>query len=193
MSGRTALLLLGALLLAACLPEARLAEPRYFTPLQPAGSGVDAAVLRETSGPLLRVRRVTAAAHLRERIVWRRSEVEFGFHELRRWTQPPAQLVERWLARELFERRDLRRALAGPHPTLEVEVQAFDEVLDPERAARVQLLARLTDARGVSLHERTYAVERPLEGRDPAAIARAMGTALDAALRRIGDDVEEAL
>ena len=192
MRSRTSLIV-GALLLGACLPEARLVEPRYFTPLEPVVATPGQTGPRETTGPLLRLRRVSAAAHLRDRIVWRRSEVEFGFRELRRWTQPPAQLVERWLARELFERRGLRRALAGPHPTLEVEVQAFDEVLGPAHAARVQLLARLTDARGVSLHERTYDVERPLEGRDPGAIARAMGEALAEALRRIGDGVEQVL
>ena len=181
-----------ALLAVGCLPEPRVAAPRYFTPVTPEEEA-EARPSPGLQGPLLRIRRVRAAAHLRERIVWRRSEAEFGFHELRRWTQRPADLVERWLARELFERRGLRRALAGPYPILALEVQSFDEVLEPARAARVQLLARLTDAQGVSLHERTYTVERPLDGRDPGLLARSMGQALARALRQVGDDIEGAL
>jgi ABC-type uncharacterized transport system auxiliary subunit len=184
--------LAAVLLLGACLlPEAGVVSPRYFTPVRP--EVAIPAPQPGRAGPLLRLRRVRAAAHLRERIVWRRSDAEFGFHELRRWTQPPAQLVERWLARELFEDRGLRRALAGAHPVLELEVQSFDEVLQPDRAARVQLLARLTDPQGVSLHEQTYSEARAIEGRDPAAVARAMGDALARALERVGDDVEAAL
>jgi ABC-type uncharacterized transport system auxiliary subunit len=178
------------LVCSACLPAARVAEPRYFTPNLPEAEVLEP---RPTTGPLVRLRRVQAAVHLKERIVWRRSNVEFGFHELDRWTQPPAHLVAQRLARELFERRSLRRALTGAYPTLEVEVRAFDEVVAPQRSARVELAVRLTDPRGISLHERTYAVERELASRDASALARSMGEALAEAISRIGDDIEGAL
>ena len=84
---------IGALLASACLSVSPPASPRYFTPT---GSGAVARVA--TEGPalrlLLRLRHVRAAGHLKERIVWRHSDVEFGFHELRRWTQPPHRFVE---------------------------------------------------------------------------------------------------
>lgn len=179
-------------LLASCLPEVMVAEPRYYTPLAP-DSAAPAEVRVSADAPLLRLRRVRAAAHLRERIVWRRSETELGFHDLARWTQPPADLVEQWLARELFERCGLRRALGGANPLLQVDVLAFDEVLEPERAARVELAARLSDARGAALLERTYRVQRPLDGRDSGALARAMGAALGDAIARLGADAVEAL
>jgi ABC-type uncharacterized transport system auxiliary subunit len=183
--------LLGLLLLG-CLPDARVAHPRYFS-LVPPSESIDPPAAATDAGPLLRLRRVQAASYLRERIVWRRSETEVGFYELARWTQPPAQWVEQWLARELFGARGLRRALAGPYPLLQVNTLAFDEVLEPERAARVELTAWLTDRSGISLLERTYAAEKPVERDQPEALARAMGAALADVVQRLGADVEDAL
>jgi len=189
LKARRALLLL---LLAGCLPDVMVAEPRYYAPVPPASAPVEVTASPGTA-PLLRMRRVAAAVHLRERIVWRRSESELGFHELSRWTQPPAHWVEQWLARELFERRGLRRALAGAHPLLRVELLAFDEVLEPQRAARVELAALLSDASGAALLERTYVAEQTLDGRDAKALSRAMGMALADAISRLGNDTALAL
>jgi uncharacterized lipoprotein YmbA len=186
---------LGCLLLVGCLPDARIAQPRYFAPLPPADAADPPAVAEAATNarPLLRLRRVQAAPYLRERMVWRRSETELGFHELARWTQPPAQWVEQWLARELFAKRGLRRALAGPYPVLQVQTLAFDEVLEPDRCARVQLGAFLSDPSGVALLERTYTAEQPIEQDEPDAVARAMGAALAEAVARLGADTEDAL
>lgn len=180
------------LALGGCLPDVMIAEPRYFAPLAPAGAAVERSV-PAAGAPLLRVRPVTAAVHLRDRMVWRRSEAEFGFHELSRWTQPPARWVDQWLARELFEQRGMRRAVAGAHPLLRVELLAFDEVLEPERAARVELAALLSDPHGVALLERTYVAELPIDARGPSGVARAMGAALAQAIAALGSDAQDAL
>jgi ABC-type uncharacterized transport system auxiliary subunit len=181
-----------ALLLCGCLPAVMVAEPRYFAPLVPPAAA-EQRVAASASSPLLRVRPVTAALHLRERMVWRRSGSEFGFHELVRWTQPPARWVDQWLARELFEQRGMRRALAGARPLLRVELLAFDEILEPQRAVRVEFSALLSDPLGVALLERTYVAERPVEGRGPAGVARAMGAALAEAISSLGADTQDAL
>lgn len=186
---RVALALLAGLL--GCLPDVMIAQPRYFAPAEPAQASEPVAA--DPGAPLLRLRRVHAAAHLRERMVWRRSETEFGFHELARWTQPPATWVDQRLARELFEQRGLRRALAGAHPLLQVNLLAFDEVLEPEHVARVELSARLSDASGQALLERTYAAQQPLEGRGPEGVARAMGAALAEVIDQLGADAAAAL
>jgi len=189
---RTASLSL-ALLLSACLGDAMVAKPRYFVPLPPPSWEREPMPVDASSSPLLRVRPVTAAAHLRERMVWRRAEAEYGFHELSRWTRPPADWAAQWLSRELFERRGLRRALAGAYPRLRVEVLAFDEILGPERAARVELAALLSDAHGVALLERVYAAQHPIERRGPVGVAHAMGAALTEAISNLGADTRDAL
>jgi ABC-type uncharacterized transport system auxiliary subunit len=184
---------LAAVALAGCLPGvAPPAQPRYFAPLSPRTAQV-AALPADPTGPLLRLRRVRGAAYLKERIAWRRTEVEVGFYELRRWTQWPAAYVQQWLERELFERRGLRHAAGGPYPVLEVDLRVFDEWLEPEHSARVELSARLQDAQGIALFERSYAQQRPVEGSGGEALARALGAALDAAVQEVGADVEAAL
>jgi ABC-type uncharacterized transport system auxiliary subunit len=181
-----------ALLLCSCLPDAMIAKPRYFAPLAPPQAESER-IAPSAGSPLLRLRRVGAAVHLRERIVWRRSDAEFGFHELARWTQPPAHWVEQWLSRELFEQRGMRRALAGPHPLLRVELLAFDEILEPQHSVRVELVALLGDPGGVVLLERTYVAERAVEGRGFDEVAQAMGAALAEAIEILGGDVQDAL
>ncbi|MFQ5515053.1 MAG: ABC-type transport auxiliary lipoprotein family protein [Myxococcota bacterium] len=165
--------------------------PRYFRP-EPVDRDAPPTL---SSGPkaTLRLQRVTEASHLGERIVWRVSDVEFGFYDSRRWTERPAHYVEEALSRELFEIRGLRRARAGRHASLEVELLSFDEVLEPEHSARVELRVLLTDPEHLSLLERRYREEVSLEDDDPLMLSRAMGRALARLVQRVADDVEVAL
>ena len=180
-----------ATLVLGCISLERSAEPRYFSPLEP--ERPSAAAPGTEQGTALRLRRVQGASHLKERIVWRRSGVEYGFYELRRWTQAPARYVEQRVARELFENRGFRRASSGLGVTLELDVVAFDEVLTPVHAVDVAIAFRLLGADNLALLEHTIRERRPLPGNDPADVAREFGEALDAAVRRIGESVAGAL
>jgi ABC-type uncharacterized transport system auxiliary subunit len=142
---------------------------------------VDAPVEAQPEPPVsLRLRRVTAARHLGERIAWRRG-VEYGFHDLARWTELPDAVVARALERALFESgafvRDGRADLA-----LDVDVRAFEEVRDGEgretRAARVELAVLLSGSGDRAWVDRTLAAEVPLEGEDGAALATAIRLAI---------------
>ncbi len=175
-----------------CLPIPRAVEPRYFAPILSAVDPTLAPGVVSSRRPL-RLRRVRGASHLKERIVWRRSEVEAGFYELKRWTQAPARFAEHAISAELFERRGFRRSDAGGVPSLEVELRAFEEMVDAERAALVELSVLLTDVRRLALFERTISVRRPLDSADPVALARAMGAALEEAVRQAADGIEAAL
>ncbi len=186
-----ALALAFALFLFACLAPRPPAEPRYFSP-----GGTSASVetpARETrTGTELRLRRVVASDHLRLRMVWRRG-VEVGFHDLLRWTQPPASYAEARLARELFELRDLRRATRPDAASLAVTLVAFEEVLEPDHEAVVVLDVILVDRAQVSLLDRTFTARRPLSSGDPEEVARALGEALSDAAGEVGAAVEVAL
>ncbi len=189
MSGR--LLLASALLLGACLAPHLPAEPRYFSPgLPPAESA--ASPRTESNGPDLRLRRVSAADYLRRRVVWRRG-VEVGFYDLVRWIQPPASYVEEQLAQELFEQRGLRRVTRPDAASLTVELQTFDDVLEPAREGVVALAVRLSDKSQVALLDRSFVVRRPIEGDTPEAVAQALGEALAEAVDQIGAAVAGAL
>jgi ABC-type uncharacterized transport system auxiliary subunit len=186
-SGRAATAL--ALLVAACLAPRQPAEPRYFTPGDPP---IPVAASADLQGPELRLRRVTAADYLRRRMVWRRG-VEVGFYDLARWTQPPASYVDARLSQELFEQLRLRRATRPDAPSLTVELQSFDDVLEPAHEAIVALGVRLDDASRGALLDRSFVARRPVEGDTPEAVARALGEALSEAVREIGLAVAGAL
>ena len=188
MSARIVLAL--GLLLSGCLTPRPPADPRYFSPAA-APVARDAAP-RSGPGPELRLRRVFAADYLRDRMVWRRG-VEVGFHDLLRWTEPPANYVQARLEQELFVQRGLRRVTRPGAPSLTVELLAFDEVLEPAREALVTLAVLLTDASQVSFLERTISVRHPIAGERAEDVALALGEALAEAIRELGGEVEAAL
>lgn len=181
----------------ACLLGSPPEPPRYFRPEIPPRTATAPPAQgewgAEASLTPLRINRVRSAAYLSERMVWRASDVEFGFWDSRRWTEHPANYVEQQLARELFERRGLRRAQAGRVPALAVELLAFDDVLEPVHQARVELRALLLDPQNLALLERTYEAAIPVEGNDPVQLSRAMGQALDEVVQRLATDVTAAL
>ncbi|MEZ6018454.1 MAG: ABC-type transport auxiliary lipoprotein family protein [Planctomycetota bacterium] len=154
---------------------------RWFSAAPERVSAIDAAVL--VDAPVaLRLRRVTAARHLGERMAWRTGQ-EYGFRELERWTELPEAVVSRTLERELFESgvflRDGRAVLA-----LDVEVRAFEEApagsAAPRPRAYIELGVLLTGAGDRALVDRAVTALVELEGEGPAALARAMCAAVGA-------------
>jgi len=138
-------------------------RPRYFSPET---GGSDSATPASAfgapgNGLSLRLGRVSASSNLREPIVFRRSELEFGYYDDRRWTERPEVYVRRALSRALFEQRGVTRAMTGLTPTLEVELVAFEEVRAPVHKARVRAIAMLHDQR-VGRLEQTVTVEREI-------------------------------
>ncbi len=179
-----------ALLLAGCIGGPP-PPPRYFSPPLPVRPArVTPAALE---GVTLRLLPVAAAELLRDRIVWRRSDVELGFYEQERWTEPPARTFERALARELFEVRGLVRGGRSASHELAVELVACEEVLLPEHRARVVATVALLGADQTALLERTFAAEEPIAAEDAQAMARAVGAALDRVVLDAADALEARL
>jgi len=187
---RLAAALLAAVLAAGCFTPQQPAEPRYFTPVVPHASASDPG--RGGQARPLRVKRVGAAAYLRERMVWRRG-VEIGFYDLLRWTESPARFAQAALEDELFEHRGFQRTNAGAVATLNSTLQAFDELLAPAHEAAVALDVVLTDPKNGTLIDRTFEVHRPIASDDPKEVADALGAALAQAVSEIGAAVAESL
>lgn len=181
-------------LAAGCLAR-NAAEPRFFRPdsalLRDApDSGGPAAIPR--SARAVRIRAVEGGSFLRERVVWRASTVEYGFYEQRRWRELPASYVDRALRAAFRKTGRVRLSDDLRVPSLYVELTAFDEVLAPAHVAVVEATASLRDARGHLLLERPFASEKPIAGDDPAAMAGAIGAALDVVATRIAEAVADA-
>jgi ABC-type uncharacterized transport system auxiliary subunit len=179
----TALAILGA-----CLPP-RPDAPRFFSPgatTLDGGGETDAPV----AGAIpVRVRGVRAEPFLRERIVWRVSNVEYGVYEQRRWIDLPAHYVARALEARLGATPGVRLTNDPRAVGLHADVLAFDDVLGPPRAAEVAIAVRLEDPTRGPLLERTFEARAPIADDDPASMAKAMGVALDDAVSRVAEAV----
>ena len=189
MSRRT-WLLAGLVVLGGCLLRTS-DSPRFF---RPGAATIDAAAEDEAAPPApgaiaIRLRGVRSEPFLRERIVWRVSEVEYGLYEQRRWIDLPAHYVERALRTRLRETPGLRLTEDPRGPTLRVDVLAFDDVLAPTHAANVALAVTLGDREHGRLLERTFNARVGIGDGDPASMAKAMGQALDDAVAQVADAV----
>jgi len=194
-AGRCAWLLYAAaaLLTAGCAltSKSEPIAPRYFSPERPADA--TRANAAPPAVPLeLRLGRVYGSSHLDERLVYRDSDYQLGYYDERRWTEEPAEYLRRRLARVLFEERGLKHVVGGIGPSLEVELTGFEEIRAPRRVARVQMTARLQDARVVRWEE-TLTIDQPITDNTTGDIADSMvaaiGVALTTAVARIADRV----
>lgn len=144
----------------------------------------------------LRLGQVEAASYLEERISYRLRASELAYYEDRRWTEAPEHYLRRALARELFERRHLRRVVSGPGAILDVELTAFEELRGPPAQVRLALSYTLHED-GQSSLEQSLVVERPLSAtseRDPARqVAAALALALTDAVEKVSADVTQRL
>jgi cholesterol transport system auxiliary component len=156
--------------------------PRFYA-AQPAA---EAAPARAPPGLQLRLGRVEGAAHLRERMVVRRAGQELAYREDRRWTERPEAYLRRALAQTLFEGRGLVEGLTGRAVTLDVELEAFEEV-EQDRAVRLRVRLVLRDER-VALLRETIVVEQPVAGGTGAVpVVEALTGALREGVSRAAD------
>ena len=160
--------------------------PRYFTP-QYEFDGSKAAGHPELR---LRLGRISAWTHLRERMVVRDSPQELSYAEDRRWTERPEVYLKAALERTLFEERGLVEALSGASPTLEVELAAFEELRKPAQQVRLQALVLLHDDHSGKMEE-TIIVEEPVTagGDHDLAVVDALSRALHRGVDQICDHV----
>jgi len=145
------------------------------------------------SGPAgaLRLRHVRAAAHIKERMIWRESGVEVGYSETQRWIEPPVDYLARAVTGALFHRDGWVQADSAPL-TLDLTLVAFDEVLAPEHVAEVVLEARLARNGDTLLDERIVR-RTPIESPTSADFARAIGASLKEAADDLAAHLQDAL
>lgn len=180
---RVLLAVAAAVALGGCLFRATDA-PRFY---RPASVALDAAddddAPPPASGTPVRLQSVKSAPFLRERMVWRASDVEYGLYEQRRWFELPTRYVRRALATALDDTPGVRLGDARAAARLDVEILAFDEVL---RAHHAHVVLAVTVRNGTETRlDRTFTAEAPIGGDDGAAVAEAMGRALDEVVKEI--------
>ncbi|HEY0993969.1 MAG TPA: ABC-type transport auxiliary lipoprotein family protein [Kofleriaceae bacterium] len=170
---------------AGCALAAR-SEPRELRSFAP-----ELASPASFAGPTcarIRLGRVVAGPSLRLAIQRRVSPVELQTYETLRWTESPDTYVRRAVVQALFA-RPLAQAVTGPAHVLDVEVVAFEEVVNPTgRAGRVMLRYELRSTQQVVARGEA-AVVRPASATAIDAVVAAIGDALTAASGQLADEV----
>jgi ABC-type uncharacterized transport system auxiliary subunit len=171
---------------------------RYFTP-EPRDRKVPAlAPASNAAAKNLSVRlgRVNALSYLKDRIAFRDADYEIGFHDLWQWTEKPESYLRFGIERALFEQQGVHQIISGIGPTLELELDAFDEVRSPRHAARVQVTWLLYGDQTV-LVQNTVSVDRAIpagaDAKDPKPVVAAMSDALGDVIAEIVAGVMPAL
>jgi ABC-type uncharacterized transport system auxiliary subunit len=179
-----------AVAVAGCLFRSAEA-PRFY---RPAAAALDdpGSTSAAATGAALRVGSVHSAPFLRERVVWRSSSVEYGLYDQRRWFELPSRYVRRALIATLEKTPGIRLVQDPQALRLDVEVLAFDEVLAPVHEAHVALVITLRDGAESRLEHR-FVAKAPIANTTGAAMAEAMGRALDEATRQAAAAVAAAL
>lgn len=136
----------------------------------------------------LRLGRVGSATHLKDKIAYRDEGNEIGFYESLRWTEKPENYLYRTLSRALFEKNRIQQIVGGAGPTLEVELNVFEELRAPRHAARVEISWMLRDDQLVIL-QKTLTVERPIAAAKSDVQASAVATAMADALGEAIDTI----
>ena len=163
---------------------------RYFAPEpQVATPAADTAAV----GPLI-LRQVTGSTHLGQRISWRASDVEYGYHEYLLWTEDPEEYVADALERLIFQGGRFTRARRSGAPTLTVHLQAFEAVHGADgRGVEFEVSAMLETSDGRILIDRRYGDRGDVADGDAAELARALGRLMSEVLGELVDDAAAAV
>jgi cholesterol transport system auxiliary component len=163
---------------------------RFFSPTSEERATTSSSVAPSTLG--LRLGRVESAAHIEQRIAFRKSSTELGYYQGLRWTESPEYYVRDRLATALFNERAVTRIISGTGPTLDVELSAFEELQFGRRRARIALRFVLRDERN-ALFEQLIVEEQPLlqvtGGPPEDALPEAMAAVLSLAVSKVADRV----
>jgi ABC-type uncharacterized transport system auxiliary subunit len=169
--------LLTSLFLTGCLGSLRPDAPqsiRFYSAAPDIRVDRDPTV--DVSGSM-RLGQIRAADHLSNRMVWRVSDVEYGFYELSRWTEAPEEYLERTLDKALFQSRGIPQSSGSDALVLNAKLVGFEEDLSQGRQARVAVAFSLQRGSSV-LWSGTLETKIPIDADDRAQTAAAIRSAL---------------
>ena len=168
------------------LPDPPAAPRVYRVPSSDAPAAAESAPAGR-----LRLRTVASAAYLDEGVAWR-SGVQVGIRPGVRWAERPEVVLQHALLTQLFSGGRLVRTEAIDAPLLDVDLLAFEELLDEGGdVALVELRARVLDESRDEVLSLELQSRQPLaaDGDRTEALARALGAGLDDVCSRLAVDV----
>ena len=157
---------------------------------KPHSSEVNASGVSLALGPLV-------ASHLyrEDRIVYSADALRMGTYEFQRWSEPPAEMIQEVLVRELrasgrYRDVSLQRSSGRADYVLHGRLYDFKEVSGEPLQARVTMEFDLRDTKsGATVWSHYYNHDEPVGGKD----VQAMVAALDRNVQRCVEDVKASL
>ena len=186
---------IGAALMIGLLSGCRAARPsRYYQLTVPADAG---AVEKANVVPvtLLLGQLMTSHLYREDRIVYGNGAEQLGTYEYQRWAEPPTEMIQEVLLRELrssgrYRAVHYRRSNMKGDFALRGNLYDFKEVDRGQMSARVTLELEMRDLKnGATVWSHYYTHDEPASGKDVPALV----TALDKNVQRGVKEVVESL
>jgi len=138
---------------------------------------------------------MTSHLYREDRIVYGNGSEQLGAYEYQRWAEPPTEMIQEVLLRELrasgrYRAVHYRRSNMQGDFALRGRLYDFKEVTGAQMLARVTLELEMRDLKnGATVWTHFYTHDEPVSGKDVAAVV----AALDKNVQRVVKEVVESL
>lgn len=143
-------------------------------------------------GPL-----VSSHLYREDRIVYSAGPEQMGTYEYKRWTEPPAEMIDEVLLRELRASgryREVSSQRSGSHAdyVLRGHLYDFKEITGASLAARVTLEFELRDVKsGSTVWSHFYTHDEPVSGKDVPAMVAAIDHNVQRGIGEVKNSLEQ--
>ncbi len=158
----------------------------------PAVEKVDAVPVSLLLGGLM-----TSHLYREDRIVYGNGSEQLGTYEYQRWAEPPAEMIQEILLRELrasgrYRAVHYRRSNMQGDFTLRGHLYDFKEVTGPQMSARVTLDLEMRDLKsGATVWTHYYTFDEPASGKDVPAVVVALDKNVQRAVKEVVDSLDQ--
>jgi len=188
---------IGAALMLGLLSGCRATRPsRYYQLTVPADAGAveKADVLPAT---LLLGQLTTSHLYREDRIVYGNGAEQLGTYEYQRWAEPPAEMIQEVLLRELrssgrYRAVHYRRSNMKGDFALRGNLYDFKEVDGGQMSARVTLELEMRDLKsGATVWTHYYTHDEPASGKDVPALVAALDKNVQRGVKEVVESLDQ--
>ncbi len=140
---------------------------------------------------------ITSHLYREDRIVYGNGSEQLGTYEYQRWAEPPAEMIQEILLRELrasgrYRAVHYRRSNMQGDFALRGHLYDFKEVTGPQMSARVTLDLEMRDLKsGATVWTHYYTFDEPASGKDVPAVVVALDKNVQRAVKEVVDSLDQ--
>ncbi len=190
-------LVISIVLMAGLLSGCGAARPaKYYQLTVPSDAG---AVEKSDAIPVSLLLGVLMTSHLyrEDRIVYGNGAEQLGTYEYQRWAEPPSEMIQEVLLRELrasghYRAVHVRRSNVQGDFAIRGHLYDFKEITGGSMSARVTLELEMRDLKtGATVWNRCYTRDEPASGKDVPAIVAALDKNVQRAVKEFVGSLDQ--